>query len=84
MTIAQIWNQFFASFIVFVSVGLVWLGLIEPRLPSRRVSVILMIIFATAAAGVRFYYGCRSDLQQRRTAEAEIDAAYARDEEEVG
>jgi len=84
MTFAQIWNHFFYSFIVFVSVGLVWLGLIEPRLPSRRLSVTLMIIVAVAAAGVRFYYGCRSDLKQRRTAEAEIEAAYARDEEEVG
>ena len=84
MTIAQIWDQLFASFIIFVGVGLVWLGLIEPRLPSKRLSVTLMIVVAVATAGARFYFGCRKVRQKTRAAEAEVEAAYARYEEEVG
>jgi hypothetical protein len=42
---------------MFVGVGIIWLLFIEPRIPSRGLSVTLMIIVAIAAAALNFYLG---------------------------
>jgi hypothetical protein len=81
---AQIWDLLFSSFVVFVGVGLIWLGFIESQLPSRGLSVTLMIIVALAAAVARFYFGYRRAVRDRLAAEAQIEAAYTRYEEEIG
>ena len=81
---AQIWDLLISSFVVFVGVGLVWLYFIEHRLPSQGLSVTLMIIAALAAAAAWFYFGYRKALRERLSAEAQIQAAYASYEEEVG
>ena len=59
LTFATIWDLSFSSFQMFVGVGIVWLLFIEPRIPSRSLSVALMIIVALAAAGLNFYWGLR-------------------------
>jgi hypothetical protein len=43
-----------------------------------------MIIVALAAAIARFYFGYRRAVRDRLAAEAQIQAAYARYEEEIG
>jgi hypothetical protein len=42
---------------MFVGVGIIWLLFIERRIPSRGLSVTLMIIVAIAAAALNFYSG---------------------------
>jgi hypothetical protein len=81
MTLAQIWDALFSSFTVFVGVGLLWLGLIERRIPSRSLSVSLMIIVAIAAAGVRFWLAWRKAHRDWIDAQAQIEAADAQFEE---
>ena len=84
MTVGQIWDLAFNSFTVLVGVGLLWLGFVEPVFPSRGLSVALMIILALLAALARFVLGWRYAHRKLREAQAEIEAAYARYEEEVG
>jgi hypothetical protein len=59
LTFPVIWDLSFASFQMFVGVGIIWLIFIEPRIPSRSLSVTLMIIVAIAAATLNFYMGLR-------------------------
>ncbi len=59
LTFAIIWDLSFTSFQMFVGVGIIWLLFIEPRIPSRGLSVTLMIIVAIAAAALNFYLGLR-------------------------
>jgi hypothetical protein len=44
---------------MFVGVGIIWLLFIEPRIPSRGLSVTLMIVVASVAAVLNFYSGLR-------------------------
>lgn len=57
LTFPVIWDLSFSSFQMFVGVGIIWLLFIEPRIPSRSLSVTLMIIVAIAAAALNFYSG---------------------------
>ena len=84
MTLAQIWDLFFQSFIVFVGVGLIWLGLIERQIPSRTLSVTLMIVVAVAAAVVRFILGWQKAHRDWLSAQAQIEAASTHYNGEVG
>ena len=57
LTFPVIWDLSFSSFQMFVGVGIIWLIFVEPRIPSRSLSVTLMIIVAIAAATLNFYLG---------------------------
>jgi len=59
LTFPVIWDLCFSSFQMFVGVGIIWLIFIEPRIPSRSLSVTLMIIVAIAATTLNFFLGFR-------------------------
>ncbi len=84
MNFAQVWDLGFASFEVFVGVGLIWLGFLEPLFPSRTLSVQLMTLVAVLAAAGWFYRGWRNARRERLAAQALWDAAAAMYEDEVG
>lgn len=84
MTFAEIWDLGFSSFEVFVGVGLIWLGFLEPLFPSRTLSVQLMTVVALAAAMAWFYRGWYRARRARRAAQAKWEAAAAQYGDEVG
>jgi hypothetical protein len=72
LTFPVIWDLSFSSFQMFVGVGIIWLLFIEPRIPSRGLSVTLMIIVAIAAAALNFYTGLRKIRREWLTAQKQI------------
>ena len=86
LTFPIIWDLAFSSFQMFVGVGIIWLIFIEPRIPSRSLSVTLMIIVAIAAAAVNFYLGLRKVRLEWLAAQkqiSEIEAAAVEYEGEI-
>jgi sensor domain CHASE-containing protein len=57
---------------------------IEPRIPSRELSVTLMIIAALVTAVAWFCRGVLRSRRERLMAQAQIEAAEARYEDEIG
>lgn len=84
MSLSEVWERAFQSFELFVGVGVIWLGLIEPRLPSRQVSVAAMIIVAVTVAVAWFVLGIRRARRRRATMLAQMEAAAVEYEDEVG
>ena len=72
LTFPVIWDLSFSSFQMFVGVGIIWLLFIEPRIPSRSLSVTLMIIVAIAAAALNFCSGLRKIRREWLTAQKQI------------
>jgi hypothetical protein len=87
MTFAQIWDLAFTAFEIFVGVGIIWLLFIEPRLPSRELSVPLMIVVAILTAAASSYRGwrkARRDWLATQKQLEEVEAAAIQYESEVG
>lgn len=84
MTLAQAWERAFQSFLLFIGTGLIWLGLIEPRLPSRQLSVTAMTAVAVVLAAGWFYLGFRQARRQKLAVQAKTEEAAAQYEDEVG
>ncbi len=84
MGFGEIWNLGFSSFEVFVGVGLIWLLIIETRIPDRGLSVVLMVVVAAAAAVAFFYRGWRKAKRRLLAAQAQMEAADAQYEDEIG
>ncbi len=72
MTLSTIWELAFSSFEVFIGVGIVWLLWIEQLFASRKVSVLVMIIVALAAAGFNFYLGYSKIRREWQVAQKQI------------
>jgi len=86
LTFPVIWDLSFSSFQMFVGVGIIWLIFIEPRIPSRSLSVTLMIIVAIAAATLNFFLGLRKIRREWLAAQkqiSEIEAAAVEYEGEI-
>lgn len=77
LTFTIIWDLSFTSFQMFVGVGIIWLLFIEPRIPSRGLSVTLMIIVAIAAAALNFYLGLRKIRREWLAAQKQISESEA-------
>ena len=77
LTFPVIWDLSFSSFQMFVGVGIIWLLFIEPRIPSRGLSVTLMIIVAIAAAALNFYLGLRKIRREWLAAQKQISESEA-------
>jgi len=81
MSLSDIWDQFFKSFMIFVGVGIIWLRFIEPLFPDQKTSVTVMIIVAVVLSIGKFVIGLRQIKQNIKNAQAQIDAIYAQHEE---
>ena len=77
LTFPIIWDLSFSSFQMFVGVGIIWLLFIEPRIPSRGLSVTLMIIVASAAAALNFNVGLRKIRREWLAAQKQISESEA-------
>jgi len=77
LTFPVIWDLSFSSFQMFVGVGIIWLLFIEPRIPSRGLSVTLMIIVAIATAALNFYLGLRNIRREWLAAQKQISESEA-------
>lgn len=77
LTFPIIWDLSFSSFQMFVGVGIVWLLFIEPRIPSRSLSVAVMIIVAVVAAVLNFYLGLRKIRREWLAAQKQISESEA-------
>lgn len=75
LTFPIIWDLSFSSFEMFVGVGIIWMLFIEPRIPSRSLSVTLMIIVAIAAAALNFYVGLSKVRREWQAAQKQITAS---------
>lgn len=75
LTFPIIWDLSFSSFQMFVGVGIIWMLFIERRIPSRGLSVTLMIIVAIAAAALNFYVGLSKVRREWLTAQKQITAS---------
>ena len=75
LTFPIIWDLSFSSFEMFIGVGIIWMLFIEPRIPSRSLSVTLMIIVAIAAAALNFYLGLSKVRREWLTAQKQITAS---------
>ena len=75
LTFPIIWDLSFSSFQMFVGVGIIWMLFIEPRIPSRSLSVTLMIIVAIAAAALNFYVGLSKVRREWLGAQKQITAS---------
>jgi len=75
LTFPIIWDLSFSSFQMFVGVGIIWMLFIERRIPSRGLSVTLMIIVAIAAAALNFYLGLSKVRREWLTAQKQITAS---------
>ncbi len=84
MSLSEVWERAFQSFELFVGVGVIWLGLIEPRFPSRQVSVVAMIVVAVTVAVAWFVLGIRRARRQRAAILSQMEAAATQYEDEVG
>ncbi|MCL4488705.1 MAG: hypothetical protein M1570_11320 [Chloroflexi bacterium] len=84
MTLSQLWDLCFTCFEVFIGVGVLWMWLVEPRLPALDLSFPVMTALAVLGAGVFFVRGWRQAKLARELAQRQIDAATARFEEEIG
>lgn len=84
MNLAQLWDLGFWSFVMFIGVGIGWMLFIEPRIPSGELSVTLMIIAALVTAVAWFYRGVLRSRRERLAAQAQIEAAEAQYEDEIG
>jgi len=83
MGFADIWDQMFKSFMVFVGVGIIWLRFIEPLFADRRLSVNLMIITAVVLSLTKLATGLWQINRKIKAAQAMIEAATAPQEEEA-
>jgi hypothetical protein len=63
MSLADIWDRFFWSFIVAIFVGLVWLKYLDPVVPCVGPGLVV----AAIVGGIYFYLGWR-----RATREAQM------------
>jgi hypothetical protein len=81
MSLSEIWDQFFKSFMIFVGVGIVWLRFIEPLFADQKTSVTIMIIVAVVLSVGKFVTGLRQIQQNIKKAQIQIDATYAKHEE---
>ena len=81
MTFWHFWENGFQAFMVLIGVTLLWLRFIEPLIPNRTLSVIVMLIVAFAVAIGVFIMGLRGIQKQLRSAQVQIDAALAQSEE---
>ena len=77
LTFPIIWDLSFSSFQMFVGVGIIWLLFIEPRIPSRGLSVALMIIVAIVAAVLNFNLGLRKIRREWLAAQKQISESEA-------
>jgi hypothetical protein len=77
LTFAIIWDLSFSSFQIFVGIGIIWLLFIEPRIPSRSLSVTLMIMVAIVAAVLNFYLGLRKIRREWLAAQKQISESEA-------
>jgi hypothetical protein len=75
LTFPIIWDLSFSSFQMFVGVGIIWMLFIERRIPSRGLSVTLMIIVAIAAAALNFYMGVSKVRREWQAAQKQITAS---------
>ncbi len=75
LTFPIIWDLSFSAFQMFVGVGIIWMLFIEPHIPSRDLSVTLMIIVAIAAAALSFYLGLSKVRREWDTAQKQITAS---------
>jgi len=75
LTFPIIWDLSFSSFQMFVGVGIIWMLFIERRIPSRGLSVTLMIIVAIAAAALNFYLGLSKVRREWLVAQKQITAS---------
>lgn len=81
MSLSDIWDQFFKSFMIFVGVGIIWLRFIEVCIPDRKLSVTLMIIVAIVLAIGKFISGLWLINKKIKKVQAQIDAFDAQQEE---
>jgi hypothetical protein len=77
LTFPIIWDLSFSSFQMFVGVGIIWLLFIEPRIPSRGLSVALMIIVAIVATVLNFYSGLSKIRREWLAAQKQISESEA-------
>jgi len=75
LTFPIIWDLSFSSFQMFVGVGIIWMLAIERFIPSRGLSVTLMVIIAIAAAARNFYMGVSKVRREWLTAQKQITAS---------
>lgn len=75
LTFPIIWDISFSSFQMFVGVGIIWMLFIERRIPSRSLSVTLMVIVAVAAAALNFYVGVSKVRREWQAAQQQITAS---------
>ena len=75
LTFPIIWDLSFSSFQMFVGVGIIWMLFIERRIPSRSLSVTLMVIVAVVAAALNFYVGVSKVRREWQTAQKQITAS---------
>jgi hypothetical protein len=81
MGLADIWDQFFKSFMIFVGTGIIWLRFLEPLFADVSLSSRLMIITAVVLSVGKFVTGLMQIKKQNKAAQALIEATYAQHEE---
>ncbi len=72
MVFWQLWEVAFQAFMIFIGVGIIWMMFIETLIPSRQVSVALMIIVAVGLAAFRIALGVRGVRRQQDNLRAQI------------
>ena len=77
MSFSQGWDAGFRAVMIYVGIIFVWLGLIEPRLPSQAASVIAMNVVAVVAAAAFFLRARSRARSERARAEADVRAIMA-------
>jgi len=65
MSLADLWDRFFWSFIVAIFVGLVWLKFLDPVVPCVGPGLVV----AAIAGGIYFYLGWRRAARAAQTGE---------------
>jgi len=75
LTFPIIWDLSFSSFQMFVGVGIIWMLFIERSIPSRSLSVTLMVIVAIVAAALNFYVGLSKVRREWQAAQKQITAS---------
>lgn len=81
MSFWTIWDLAFNALVIFVGIGLIWMGLIERFIPSQQVSTSAMIVVAVVGAIVRFMLGYRSARRKLDEADARLEALINNPEE---
>jgi hypothetical protein len=83
MSFSQGWDAGFKSALIFIGVVFVWLGVIEPAIPDRSLSELLMSACAGVAA-IGFFLNAHARCRhERAAAEKHMAAAEAQMRDEL-